>query len=1363
VQLQPLRPERESTVIEVKADNIQELPQIALKLSNASQQEFVFAEKFAKNMGLHINPFHYISGNLSALLTLKFKERALHSITGSQINGDNFFVVYKPWDVVLGSEKVLGKFSFDLDATDPYPSVNADLAIDKGQVIFNQWHFTHINTRLEIQNGQLQSSSAHVQLAGLKGKAVIPGGQSDVLMHLFLEGAADELIPFVPERMQKGIARALSQDTLTMQSTISKQKEAIAVISNIVLKNPADQKSDPLHFGFSIKKSRLPKCLLKLDLGHMLSEPISRHKGYAGFHIEGGWIKADNLALNQWIGPFIFPDNEAELTGQASLEGSFDSARLMLRYCADDLVLRNEDLIFEVPHIGSAIDPKPGYHVVNFRTGEHFGHIPIANGSYFEKNSGLLFANVDSKIIFEGKKLHADELTTFCNGMFFEGAVDLDYSSPLKGCYDISIFSKAIEGTFSEAQHILAHFEKPHFITKIPLEGTLNLSQEGGAFFMGVTPQGINFQARLGCSLSQGKLSCPPLDMEVHELSLNFLYDLDENILDISDMQGVFLHGKPEHLREYTLQSEIIHFYDFENHQGHFDISIEDDSQPFIRVVGKTESLEGQAISFIFDKTKTHFGKIYPETLELVVSECHRIEHLQLNTHFRLSNLLYMIQKVGRSRAHYINQDLMDSLNQLTTVSGELALAMNFKGADGIFGFDLQGKDIMIDERRIEEFHLNGTHNKGRFAIEQLTLDQISVSAEFMHIDNQWNVDFLGFRYGSDFLMGLSGIYRQGDPKIEAKINLLEGDLSKLQPFEPFTAFTLEGKLKAQGNLLFTKKPKGLSTFDVVLQSEVQGLKIQDLHLLDASSFEVHWESNRGVTLSNFKGGVAALDGPQTLNFDIKDIDYDFESERLTLSEMPFSIPSQHLSWLSDRLKQYFPDQINEKTADAMGKIKSDGPLKGYLQASIGPSYDSFRLNLENGSYNIFGHAYDLKECTINKSAEECTITALTDYNSYPIWVLTCLHAANASQGETILMDGKLDALEEAPMVIHWRQTPEEDLMIDTVKGSLGGLSVNLMQNPHRSSNANTLQLTGIVTFDGHQTRQLMPPHILQAFERLQIGSGYKVQGAFEFAREDHAVRFFGNLSGADVQLGGYRFKNIRSQIILEPHCLRLVDLNLSDPAGAMHIANLKVQQQADQLWRLSIPLITAYEFRPSLLYEDSLPPPNKRKPLLVKQFYVQNLTGILGHSDSFLGQGSLDFVNPQRKNLKNTIFAIPVEILTRIGLNLSVLTPVSGTIDFTIRNSKIYLTKFKDVYSENKISRFYLPPQGIFSTIDFDGNMDVQVRFKQSTLLLKLVELFTVNINGTLKNPIYSLQHQKYFRNQKVYTSTDEQEIEAL
>ena len=223
----------------------------------------------------------------------------------------------------------------------------------------------------------------------------------------------------------------------------------------------------------------------------------------------------------------------------------------------------------------------------------------------------------------------------------------------------------------------------------------------------------------------------------------------------------------------------------------------------------------------------------------------------------------------------------------------------------------------------------------------------------------------------------------------------------------------------------------------------------------------------------------------------------------------------------------------------------------------------------------------------------------------------------------------------------------------------------------------------------------------------------------------------------------GFQFDNLQAAVNYSPQTLEVSNLTIDDMAGVLTIPQLDVNKGADTKWYFVLPSMNIKRFRPSLLREKGMARPHSYKPLVINDILLEGCYGCVEDSLSVMGKGVLHFSNRSKKLFQNTIFHIPAEILSRIGLDLSVLTPIGGTINYSIANGKIYFSKFKDIYSEGKLSKFYLPSGTSSSYMDFEGNLNVQVKMKQYNLLFKLAELFTVSVQGNIQKPSYTLQKQ--------------------
>lgn len=297
-----------------------------------------------------------------------------------------------------------------------------------------------------------------------------------------------------------------------------------------------------------------------------------------------------------------------------------------------------------------------------------------------------------------------------------------------------------------------------------------------------------------------------------------------------------------------------------------------------------------------------------------------------------------------------------------------------------------------------------------------------------------------------------------------------------------------------------------------------------------------------------------------------------------------------------------------------------------------------------------------------------------------------------------------------------------------------------------------------------HKAVALLNPEIAAKIASWQIGDGYALQGQWNISKEGNRLladrmTFYGELMGREFEFFGYQFNGLSAQMSYSSDAVHVRNLMVSDPCGRMQIDEVACLSQGEGQWYASLPILKISDFRPSLLHAPNVATTPVARAFVIRQMEIHALTGNLGDRNSFRGYGRLSFSNPPKKNLQSVIFAIPAEILLRIGLDLAVLNPVRGVIEYEIKDSRVELKRFKDVYSKGRMSKFYLPNNGQVPYVDFDGNVNMQVRMKQYNLIFKLAELFTVNVQGTLKKPTFTLHKQpRKGKSSETAQATDQQ-----
>lgn len=1357
---------------------------VRLELEHLRPLPLHLTQKLVNYWTPELNPVDYIAGSLSGIFEFTSVKETLHSITAKNVEIEKGLIYIRPWEIALGADSLKGELYLDASALRPLDSLEGSLYIENGQAALTSigldaWHFTEIQTHLEIEKGELKASSASIALAGLKGKAEIGHGQGEI-MHLSLHGKASDLAPFLPQKFRKGVQIAFSDDAIEVEAKVMKSLGGVEIKGRGIDKNNLAA-LPPMDFSFLIEKphekviknitlneevwlqgfteevaSSLSPARDHLALKQMMQD-LNASRGLAGFTIRKGAFSIKQAPLETFISPFLFPDGDIKASGVADIKGSFDINSLDIEYTAQNAVLSSDGFTINLEEMGG-----PAFHFVDFNSQKHFGRLPVVHARYFDAHSGLLFNPIEGIVIFEDDTINIEKVTAYCQGLVFKGEIEIDYSPPGKGVFDTSIKIDQLFGTFTNAHQFLAHFNAKNLLAELPLEGKIGLREEGGLVEFKFRPEDYDVQVKMAGNFTEGTLKCSTCDISVHEMGFNFDFDHQNNFLSLKDLQGILLLGKTEPVEEYALYAEEIAFNDFKSSCASFDVHIKDESKIFARIAGKSSlDHDNKGIFLEFCPEKSFLGDLKFKKFDFILLDWNRLEDLNFESSFRLSTLLHEMDKLSPAHLPFV-QETAKGLHAFSTLGGEVALSLKFDDTNGSLRYSLTGQDLLLGEHQVHTFKLDGSKQDNLWNVENFQLDHLSASAQLSNLGNHWKADFLGLRWGDKILLGMNGSYDTQASAFHAHVNLLEADLKTLASFSYFDDIleTLkpQGSIKGVGEIMLKKDPAQGFVIDALLEISTRELALNQFHFRDVSRVSLHFASDRGWSLKNISTALSS-EGTELAEVTIPELSYDLASESFQLNPADFSINKNSLSAVKTAISPLIVSLGDLSALDEIA-LKRDS-LKGKLALEFSPSTHQIALELDSDTYVIRGKEWDLKNIRIEASEEEALFYALTLLGEVPVWVSARINFSEPDKGTVILADTSHDETEKPALMILWRLDPLRGLIIEKATGNLRGLGLHLTESSSNPSTQEAFHLEGIITADFKQAAPLLPALLNETVTTFDLGKGFQLQGSLEIEKEPQdgthrTLRVFGNLEGTDVEIKGYKFQQLSSQLFWDDHSFQLVNFTLSDPSAQIYTEHIRADQMENGAFWLQMPLLTIQEARPSLLREVNPLTPPLKKPLVIRQLYLQNLRGIVGDAASFKGEGRLYFENPQKKNLQNTLFAIPGEILTRIGLNLAVLTPVSGQINYEITGGKVHLTKFKDVYSDKKISKFYLASR-YPSTLTFDGMLDVQVRFKQSTLLLKIAELFTINVRGDLKKPIYSLQRQKYLMQQQIFTSESE------
>lgn len=1356
-----------------------------------TKEEIEFIQHLDANEHPQWQLLHVHEGSIDGSMFFYMHNFSISRVSIENMSARQFAFSFEPWEISGNANKASGKLSFDLSADHPIETLNADLNIVQGKLSLSgldqtKWQLADIHTNLAIRKGILQKSVLKGIVAGLKGEISLDSVKNSPFASLSFKGPTKDLAKALPEALRRGIDKKFENNQIEITSNVAMSPEGLLFKGNVsIIEN--EHPIDHITFGFALEKSstsiwrKWPPDQLALEYytgaGIEVYEsvmpsvvaPISaayRHlikkaSGIAGFVIKEGWFEAENLPLEKYVSPFAFPKDNLHLSGFGDFKGTFDSQNIVVHYDARDFILQNDDFAVELKSFNSNMNLSKNMaaiHVFDLINKRGFGTIPVHNATYFEKNSGLLFTDVHASISLEDGLLHATGLETFCNGIYFAGAADVDWSMPGDGIFEVDIRIHKTHGKISQVQDLFSHFKK-RLLFKLPLEGNVDLHREGGYLHFAFEPNDYRLQTHLSGMISDGVLENQGDELLLQEVSMNFEYDHADNTLEFTDIQGALLVGTPSHFEEYEIVGDRVHFTDYAKHESEFDIWVGDKKRDIIRLAGKTFSKfngDAASIGIELDRARSHFGNVHPSIFELTLKDWSEIEIFQLAFDFQLKTILFDLQRFGRTGLLFISRSLIKELNSLKNAQGEFKANLQYDGTRSLFTYDLTGTDIAIGTKSFNSFSLIGKKKGNVWTIDQLQLDDISLAVDILKDSKTWNINFLGARFGKSLLLGMEGKFLADASQLTAKINLLEAKLEEISAWPILQQLTanwqLAGHLQATGKVvvdLNRSLSKGLNV-DLQMNGSLKNCNIKGFCLQDINNMSFQYTSGQGFILSDVRTALKSSDGKEVeVGLILEKGCCNLKNRQLAVKNLRFNIPATNLDWLAENLKHSFPRVFTSEVAQTLSSAKTDSPMQGSLQLDASDTQCNLRLILDDGIYKFMGQDHHFKDFVMDCNPNRLNLTAKYQLQGATLGLNARALAPDFDRGEIVFFDlPNNSGASQIPLTITWQKDPHNGFFIHRVEGSASGMSCDLVRDTSRALASDILHMAGRIEFDGRKSALLLNPETAAKVASWQIGNGYALQGLWQICKGKEkcfadSLFFNGELMGRDFEFFGYKFNNLSAQMSYSPQDIHIRHLLVTDSCGSMEIEEAACVLKDNEQWHATMPILKIRDFRPSLLRAISPTTAPLAKTFVVRQLELHSLTGILGSPESFTGYGRFSFANPPKKNLHLPIFTIPAEILMRIGLDLAVLNPVRGIVEYEIKDKRIELKRFKDVYSKGRLSKFYLPNNGHTSYVDFDGNLNMQVRMKQYNLIFKLAELFTVTVQGTLAKPTYTLQKQ--------------------
>jgi hypothetical protein len=1356
--------------------------QAQMAFENIGPDEFAFVQEVLGRYSPDWQSFHVQRGVMNASGTAKMHGWNLTDLTIEQVDISQLHFEITPLDLSASVDFAAGNLSVHLMDAEPLKTVNADFTISDGQLIAANLAevpccFTHIQTLLSIRQGVVQQSELQGEFAGLKGTIGVDWMAKDKVLTLHFAGSSEKLAPFLPLYFRSSYMHSFSQQDLEVRAGVALNNNQMNVEGSLRL-------SDQLvSFGFDLEKSseklwkRWPANELATAYWDSIGQEVMQtvlppiaspailfetnwiraESGIGGLVFRNGWFKADSLNLERFLTPFLFPNGQMELSGKGNFHGVFNQHLLAVEYEAENVLMENRFLSIKAEKIGS--HPRSvAAHYFDFKKGTHFGSLSLRDAEYLEKNSGLVFTPTNTLVTLEGKKAHLTQVETECLGVRMAGNIDLDFGEPDDDIFDLEISVQSMKGSLAQAKEFVARFQPDFFIHDLPVDGSITLRDEGALFRFSFIPGDFSLDAVVKGEISNGKaMQSTDSQLGLNDIHFQFAYDHRNHLLDVANFRGA-IHWDGISTG-YFLYGDHVHFEDIENGQSNFDVWLGDHSRDLIRLVGKTKrewDLRDQPIIAVhIDHELTHAGNIHPGSFQLWLKNWLEVEKFQLGLHIELESLLNDLRLLSRSGLGAALGKYAKDVQMVQDCSGCFDMNVSYEGEPGLLSYKILGSDFAFNQFTANSVQLLGTRNEEHWFVDRLQWDDKIASGELFSQNEEWQVKNLHFQNKDIVSVLLHGRVNPAQKKWEGRVENIRIDLAQMSgtpEIEMFTAVNNpHGHLHGQGNLKFEWGQAYCPwRMDAILDMALVDWDAKAMHFENAQNVSCHYVSDQGLTLRNLRTKVVDKEtGSSLAQIQIEKIQYEFPSGEILFDDLHFQVPAHHLPRFAEQLKLSFPDVVKPAISEVIRDSKLEGVLEGVLKYEMTPPYSAMRLSLSDGTYHFLNAEHAVNQFVVEYDPFEFSLTSGYRLGGRNVWMYGRSSSPSLAYGELIVTETAPDQVfkrsPQEALYFNWENHPQTGLNVCSVEGAFQGLKVQLEKDPMQSPSKDALFLVGSVEIDGQRAKEFFPDQMAEKIVEWKIGSGYQLQGKWRFLKnhsENYGdkLHFVGTLKGDHFYIRGYQVDSLVAYLEYTPTVIRINDLQVRDTSGVLISDRVDFLKTELGSWAFAMPSMTVHHFRPCLLQEAGSVRPNLRKPFVIQELVLEGTQGNLTNSRSIIGRGEFHFTNRSKKLLQNTIFQIPSDILSRIGLDLSVLTPVSGTVQYEIRDGRIYLNKFKDVYSDAKLSKFYLAG-GSPSTVDFDGGLNLQVKMKQYNLIFKLAELFTFNIQGNLVKPVYSVQ----------------------
>lgn len=1010
---------------------------------------------------------------------------------------------------------------------------------------------------------------------------------------------------------------------------------------------------------------------------------------------------------------YLFP--ETSVSGLIDIEGNFTLDKLKI-------VFSSRDLNYKSPHVSFSHAKFTNGSLSWQKDRPITLHIPTIEMEANVHRIDLKLTRAIGELVIENNNIFFKKVEGEMENLFFSGEISLIEQID----NSIKLFIKTISFRGDLEKLLLLAKQAPSFPhLNIPLHGTM-ISSYGGFYLEShFTRKNIETKWKIEADIENASYAIGSNGM-LDQLQFHITIDSEKGIIGMNNVQSIYTLDQSIQDVWYRLYIPKIECSFLQNVQCKFDARLTTDTHDLIRLVGQLSQIETSYILEL-DQRYSHILNSNLEQTKITWNNT-QILHAKVKCQVSLEEIYHQFLSIKQT--FFFSTPYMELLhNSIKNMNGLLKCEMSYDGKMDRFNLQIDGKKTFWKGEKLPVFLITERINR-EWNILSCIIGAYQLEGKLLQDKDSLEFSYLkGKHYMSQFLC-TNGMFDYNRKKLVFQISDLNVALNEwkfLFPIE-WTEW-LSGNINSSGQVKIDfSKDKKAWIIETKLSCKWDQACFTKLALDTTSDFCAFFSVEEGLQIE--KGALTLLHKGQACGSIVFDT-IKYHKSRWEGKNLIITLPSEAVIAIASN------NIIEDFRCHTDKLIWKDYSFSWENQMRICTSfvyeYGQFTINgtLDPGYYWLGKKSFLFDMLSFSIKEDCCYITVETPLQERKITIFASIPLQKNKEIHCTISDS--NSSEQSILITTLYS--EDGFIIKKINGSLCGLEIDFLPTLDKIPGINLLK--GSIKINVALLGEAFPKYLAILGKQISIHSKYELYGTFSLDRKNwQNSSFIGCVRGKNIDILGYQLQSIFGEVNIENHNITIKNFSIYDLAMQLRIPNGCIKKIKEQGWKFSLPKIIVRDMRPSLLKKVGISRSIAR-PFLITELRCNEINGWMDDPLSFTGSGFLHFTNTYKTEYN--FFSIPMEIISRLGLDISMLVPVQGTLEYAIKQGKIQLLQLKKCYSKGKRSQFHLVSNDP-SYIDWNGKLHVNLRVKQYALL-KIAELFILSIYGNLESPHISLR----------------------